>query len=83
MGCTTLAHNTAGTAAVARVSGHPGSVQHTSVQHALVQGLGYGWPTVTSPCNDPAFKDSSSNEMAFMAITGNKRQPRRLGQRST
>ncbi len=58
----TYAHTTAGaTAADARTRDH--------------QGLGSGWPTVTSPC-------VKSNNFA-MAITPNKRQPRRLGQRST
>ncbi len=56
----TNAHITVGpTAAVARVR--------------VQQGLGYGWPTATFPC------DSS----VAMAVTSNKRQPRRLGQRST
>ena len=40
---------------------------------AAQQVLGYGWHPVTSPCSDSA----------FMAITPNKRQPRRLGQRTT
>ena len=37
-------------------------------------GLGYGWPTATFPRNNSAFA---------MAVTSNKCQPRRLGQRST
>jgi hypothetical protein len=41
-------------------------------------GLGYGWPTVANPCVSSA---TSAISMAF--TTGNKRQPRRLGQRST
>ncbi|MCU1395765.1 MAG: hypothetical protein JWM34_4193 [Ilumatobacteraceae bacterium] len=68
MNSTTHAQNAAGNAAVARAS----------VRHAL----GYAWPTVT-PCTI-ALVDSSANTMAFMAVTGNKRQqPRRLGQRTT
>ena len=40
------------------------------VQH----GLGYGWQMVVSPC---AISDFA------VATTSNKRQPRRLGQRTT
>ena len=66
----TLAHHTAGaTAVAARVR-----VQAT---HGI-QGLGYGWPTVTSPC-----AKESNADFSFMANTGNKRPPRRLGSRST
>ncbi|MCU1389431.1 MAG: hypothetical protein JWL72_2769 [Ilumatobacteraceae bacterium] len=63
------APNAAGHAAAARVRVHAGVAQLT---------LGYGWQSVMSPCDD-----SVSTNVAFMAITGNKRQPRRLGQRST
>ena len=64
------AQNTAGTAAVAsRTRVHSGVAQLT---------LGYGWPTVSSPCDD-----SVSEDPAFMAINENKRRPRRLGQRTT
>ena len=63
------APNAAGHAAAARDRAHAGVAQLT---------LGYGWPSVMSPCDD-----SDSANMAFMAITGNKRQPRRLGQRTT
>lgn len=64
------AHNTAGHVAVAaRVR-----VQAT---HGT-RGLGYGWPTVTSPCTK-----GSNSDFSFMANTGTKRPPRRLGMRST
>lgn len=43
------------------------------------QGLGYGWPTTSAS----AFATPCMNSDVFMAATGNKRQPRRLGQRST
>ena len=66
----THAHNTAGVSAVAaRVR-----VQAT---HGT-QGLGYGWPTVTSPC-----AKESNADFSFMANTCTKRPPRRLGLRST
>ena len=66
----TLAHNSAGaTAVAARV--------RVQASHGT-QGLGYGWPTVTSPCTKASIADFS-----FMANTGNKRPPRRLGLRST
>ena len=66
----THAHHTAGASAVAaRVR-----VQATNG----TQGLGYGWPTVASPCATASIADFS-----FMATTGNKRPPRRLGTRST
>jgi hypothetical protein len=38
------------------------------------QDLGFGWPSVTSTCEKASF---------LMARTGNKRPPRRLGQRTT
>ena len=38
------------------------------------QVLGYGWPTAFSPC------DSTTG---FIMENANKRQPRRLGQRTT
>jgi len=66
MKSTTHAPETAGMAAVARVR-----VQQ--IQVPQIQALGYGWHSVTSPCDTQNFG---------MAIT-NKRPPRRLGMRST
>jgi len=64
------AHNTAGANAVAaRV--------RVAATHCA-KGLGYGWPTVASACTQ-----ESNADFSFMATTGNKRPPRRLGQRST
>jgi hypothetical protein len=68
------AHQTAGlAAAAARVmaSSSVSPVQQTGV---LELGRGYGWQMVSSPCNHSDFNT---------AITMNKRQPRRLGQRTT
>ena len=63
----THAHNTAGHGAVA-----------ARVRVQATQVLGSGWPTVTSSCA----KDSNA-DLSFMANTGTKRPPRRLGMRST
>lgn len=67
------AHHTAGANAVAARA----DVLATQAMHGT-QGLGYGWPTVTSACA----KDSNA-VFSFMANTGTKRPPRRLGMRST
>jgi hypothetical protein len=40
----------------------------------MQRGLGYGWLPVANPCDHSDFAK---------AITTNKRQPRRLGQRTT
>ena len=76
-------HETAGvTAAAARVMAlasmatQPAFPTQTTTQVTQVTlGLGYGWQSVgASPCDHADFTQ---------AITNNKRQPRRLGQRTT
>ena len=66
----TYAHNTAGLSAVAA---------RVRVQAAArgIQGLGFGWSSVVAP------GAMSHADLSFMATTGNKRPPRRLGQRTT
>ena len=71
MKSTTHAPETAGMAAVARVRVQ--QLQVPQMQTPQIQTLGYGWHSVTSPCDTQNFG---------MAIT-NKRPPRRLGMRST
>jgi hypothetical protein len=80
-------HETAGvTAAAARVMAlssmalastatRPASPIETTHAPSMAFGLGYGWQSVgASPCDHADFTK---------AITNNKRQPRRLGQRTT
>ena len=57
-------------------AGHSAADARVRVQAGNgIQVLGYGWPSVTSPCEQTS--------VSFMATTGNKRPPRRLGQRTT
>jgi hypothetical protein len=68
------AHQTAGHAAAARLM-----PAIPAISAAARHGLGYGWQTVTIPC-----ERSISNGFAIdMAGTPDKRPPRRLGQRTT
>jgi len=75
-------HETAGvTAAAARVMAlasmatRSASPIETTNAPSVAVGLGYGWQSVVaSPCDHADFTQ---------AITNNKRQPRRLGQRTT
>jgi hypothetical protein len=73
MDCMMRTHETAGvTTAAARVM----SLASMPTRQSSVElGLGYGWQSVVAfPCDHADFSK---------AITTNKRQPRRLGQRST
>ena len=68
-------HETAGvTAAAARVMSLASMATRPASQTSTI-GLGYGWQSVVgSPCDHADFTEATNS---------NKRQPRRLGQRTT